>query len=523
MFGLDIGLIVTCIVGGLVMFGLISWIYVSFYQKCGPNEAMIISGSGVSEGDRNFRIIVGGGAVVNPFLQQRAFLSLETMTIDVVSAVPMITKSGVPIFVEGVAQIKVQNDQDAIATAAQQFLNKDADQIAGIAHQTLIGHLRAILGTLEVEELIQNNETFAKKVQEVSGNDLANMGMEIVSFTIKEIKDNVGYIEALGRTQIEVAKRSAAAGAAEQQKLAAIAQANAHREAEIEKSRAQRDTAIFQAQAAQEQATAKLKSDTLVAEASKNFQMSQAAYQAEVASKKASSDMAYDIAKAQTQQQLVQEQQQIKIVEASKEVELQSVAVQRREVELEAEITKPAEAEQTRVRLLAQAEQDKRKLMAEADLMTAKLQAQGQAEATRLRAIADAEAQKALGLAAAEAQRAKGLAEASVIAAKGEAEAEAMAKKAEAFKQYNEAAMASMIVEKLPEMISAAATPLQKIGSMTVLATGDSAGVSKITGDVLNVAAQGMTMVKGLTGVDLAAYMRSDKKKLEETLNKSTT
>lgn len=500
---------------GVVVFFILAITLASLFRKCPPNQAMLISGFGASQGDRPFKIIVGNGCVVWPTLQTTSSLSLETMTIDVVSQSPMITKSGIPMVVEGVAQIKVQDNFDAIACAAQQFLDKSQEEIASIAHQTLIGHLRAILGTMEVEELVQNNERFLSRVQEVSAADLQNMGMEIVSFTIKELKDTVGYLQAMGANQTETMKRTAAIAIAENQKQTQIAQAQALRESAIEQSKAQRDSAIFQAQAAQEQATAKLKSDTLVAESTKNFQVSQAAYQSEVQAKKAASDMAYDIAKAQTQQRLVQEQQQIKIVEAAKEVELQQVAVQRRQVELEGEITKPAEAEQTRVRLMAQAEQDKRKLMAEADALSAKLQAQGQADSTRLRAIADAEAQKALGLAHAEATRAVGLAEASVIAAKGEAEAEAMAKKAEAYKQYNEAAMASMVIERLPEMISAAAAPLAKVGNMTILATGDTSGASKLTSDVLNIAAQGLTMVKGLTGVDVAAYMR-DKKKVEE-------
>ncbi len=506
MFGIDIVGIAT--IGILIAFVL--FLMVSCFQKCGPNEAMIVSGFGATREGRPFKIFVGDGTVILPLIQQRATLSLETMTIDVVSQAPMITKSGVPIFVEGVAQIKVQNNLEAIATAAQQFLNKSQDEIAAIAHQTLIGHLRAILGTMQVEELIQNFERFSSLVQEVSGADLAHMGMEIVSFTIKEIKDNVGYLEALGRNQTEIVKRNAAIAIAENQKQTQIAQAQAQREAAIEQAKAQRDAAIFQAQASQEQATAKLQADTLVAEATKNFQVSQAAYQAEVSAKKAASDMSYDIAKAQTQQKLVQETQQIKIVEAAKEVELQQVAVQRRQVELEAEVTKPAEAEQSRVRLMAQAEQDKRKLLAEADAMTAKLQAQGQADATRLKAIADAEAAKAIGLAQAEAERARGLAEASIIAAKGEAEAEAMAKKAEAFKQYNEAAMASMVIERLPDLVAAAATPLSKIGQMTVLATGDTSGASKITGDVMTMAAQGLTMVKGLTGIDVSSLLRRD-------------
>lgn len=444
--------------------------------------------------------------MVLPMVQQRNSLSLEVMTIEVHAQAPMITRNGVPLFVEGVAQVKVKGDDVSIATAAEQFLGKSDEEISTIAHESLVGHLRAILGTMTVEELIQSFDSFAQRVQEVSLADLAKMGLTVVSFTIKEIKDSVGYLEALGRQQTAEAKRNADIGVAHATKETAIAQAQA-----------QRDSQIAQAQAAEEGAKAKLAADTRVAEASKNFQVSQASYQADVANKKAASDMMYDIVKAQTQQKLVEETQKIKIVEAQKEVELQQVEVQKRQVQLETEVTKPAEAEQSRIRLMAQAEQDKRKLMAEADALTAKLQAQGSADATRLKAIAEAEATKAIGLAQAEAARAHGLAEATIVAAKGQAEAEAMAKKAEAFKQYNDAAMASMIVDKLPDLVSAAAQPLSKISTMTVLATGgDSAGASKITGDVLSVAAQSMAMVKGLTGIDIAEALKKDRKQLSD-------
>lgn len=509
MFGMEIG-IVGALVIGFFSIVVIAYMIANFYQKCGPNQAMIISGMWAGEDDRKFKIVVGGGATVMPVIQQRAFLSLEVMTIEVHSTAPIITKNGVPVFVEGVAQVKVKGDPVSIATAAEQFLDKDEEEIANIAHETLVGHLRAILGTMEVEELIQSFDSFAMKVQEVSLADLAKMGLTVVSFTIKEIKDNVGYLEALGRKRTAEAKREADIGVAHAAKETTIAQAAA-----------QRDSTIAQAQAAEEGAKAKLIADTKVAEASKNFQVSQALYQEEVAKKKASSDLAYDIVKAQTQQKLIEETQKIKIVEAQKEVELQQVEVQKRQVALEAEITKPAEAEQMRIRLMAQAEQEKRRLLAEADAIGAKLAAQGQAEATRLRALAEAEATKALGLAQAEAQRSQGLAEATVIAAKGAAEAEAMAKKADAFKMYNDAAMASMIVDKLPELVQAAAQPLSKIGQMTVLSTsGDSVGASKITGDVLNVAAQSLTMIKGLTGIDLSDALRrnpaNDRKAIED-------
>jgi len=503
MFGLEFGSLLAVGVGVMLAFIMV-YLMVNLYQKCSPNEAMIISGMYAGRDGRSYKIIVGGGAVMLPMVQQKSTLSLEVMTIDVHSQAPMITKNGVPIFVEGVAQVKVKGDEISIATAAEQFLGKTEEEIKNIAHESLVGHLRAILGTMAVEELVQNNDSFAQRVQEVSLGDLAKMGLTVVSFTIKEIKDTVGYLESLGRQQTAEAKRNADIGVA-----------HAAKETQIQQAQAQRDSQIAQAQAAEEGAKAKLLADTRVAEASKNFQVNQAQFQTEVANKKAASDMAYDIVKAQTQQKLVEETQKIRIVEAQKEVELQQVEVQKRQVSLESEVTKPAEAEQMRIRLMAQAEQEKRRLLAEGDAQAMKLQAQGQADATRLKAMADSEATKALGLAHAEATRAQGLAEATVTAAKGQAEAEAMAKKAEAYKLYNDAAMTSMIIEKLPEMIAAAAAPLAKIGNMTVLSTGNDGGASKITNDVLNVATQSMMMIKGLTGIDIADALKRDRKVID--------
>ena len=483
------------IVGLVVVFMIVVTIMANLYQKCGPNEAMVISGRGKP------KIIVGGGTILIPMLEQKDMLSLEVMPIEVQSNAPMITGNGVPIYVKGVAQIKVDGDPVSIKTAAEQFLGKDGAEIRMVAHETLMGHLRAIMGTMTVEELIGNFDSFANRVAEVSIKDLAKMGLTVVSFTIKEISDDVGYLDALGKKQTAEAKRAAAIGEAE-----------ATRDTQIAQAAATRDAQIAQAEAAEEGAKAKLAADTRVAEASKNFQVKQAQYQIEVAEQKAQSDMMYDIRKAKSQQLLTAEQQQIKIVEAQKEVELQQVEVAKREVALEAEITKPAEAEQSRVRILAQAEQEKRRILAEGDAQAAEANARGQANSTRLRAEAEAEATRQMGLASAEAERAKGLAEATIVAAKGQAEAEAMSKKAEAYKQYNDAAMASMVIEKLPELVSAAAQPLSKIGNVTLLSTGgETSGMGKLTSDVINVAAQGMTMVKGLTGIDLIETMNRNK------------
>ncbi|MBX9692907.1 MAG: flotillin family protein [Cyanobacteria bacterium] len=471
----------------VVGFFLLSTI-MRLYQKVGPNEAMLISGAVRGTDGHRFKVVQGGGTVVLPLVQKVDILSLEVMTIDVRTNAPIITKSGVPIFVEGVAQVKVEGEANAIATAAEQFLGKDTQQIASIAHETLVGHLRAILGTMEVEELIQSFESFAQRVQEVSINDLAKMGLTVVAFTINEIRDEVGYIENLGRHRTAEGKRNADIGVAEKTKETVIAQAQA-----------QSESSIVQSQKSQEASKAKIHAETEIAEAAKEHEVKKALYQAEVAKSKAVSDLAYDIVKAQSEQKLIEEQKKIRIIEAQKQVELQQVEVMQKQVQLQAEVTKPAEAEMGRVRIYAQAEKEKVRLIAEADSEAAKLRAAGEAEALKMLAQAEAEA-----------IRLKGLAEATVIGAKGQAEAEAMHRKAEALRQYNDAALSSMIIDKLPDIVSAAASPLSKIGSMTVLATGgDSGGASRITNDVLNVTAQSLTLVKGLTGIDLTSKLKS--------------
>ncbi|MDZ4838066.1 MAG: SPFH domain-containing protein [Candidatus Melainabacteria bacterium] len=489
---MDPTLLVVAGVAIVLLFVLGSFM-AALYQKVGPNTALIISGGGGKP-----KIIVGGGSVVLPLLHRMDTLSLEVMLIEVRSNAAMLTMNGVPLFVEGVAQVKVRGDEESIQTAAEQFLGKDTDEIQLVAHETLMGHLRAIIGTMTVEELIGNFDSFASRVAEVSITDLAKMGLTVVSFTIKEVRDSVGYLEALGKTTTAEAKRTAAIGEAEASKVTQIAQAQASR-----------DSAIAQAQATEEGAKAKLAADMRVAESSKNFQVGQAKYQSEVAEQKAAADTMYDVHKAKAEQKLVSERQQIKIIEAQKEVELQQVEVLKRQVTLEADIQKPAEAEQARVRTLALAEQEKRRILAEADAHAYRLKAAAEADATKMKSQAEADATRIMGLANAESARAQGLAEATVIAARGQAEAEAMTKKAEAYRLYNDAAMASMIIEKLPELVQAAAQPLSKIGTVTLLSTsGDTTGMGKLTSDVINVASQGMTMVKGLTGIDLIETMQ---------------
>jgi len=459
----------------LVVF-LFAVIWASRYTKVGPNEVLVISGRKrrMTEPDGTvrevgFRIVKGGGVFVYPVFEKVDILKLELMTIDVQTP-EVYTSKGVPVKVDGVAQIKVKGDDISIATAAEQFLSKGTDDIKNIAMQTLEGHLRAILGTMTVEEIYQNRDAFASKVQEVAAGDMANMGLGIVSFTIRDIRDTQGYLDALGKPRIAQVKRDAV-----------IAQAEADRDAMIKSSQA--------TQAGQE---AKFLADTKIAEAQRDYQSNVAQYQAAVNQKKAESDLAYDLQKFKTGQLVKAEEVQVQIIEKQKQIELQQQEILRKQRQLEADVQKPADAERYKVETLANA----RKFQLETE-------AAGAASATKATGFASADVVKATGLAEAEANKARGLAEAAVIAAQGTAQAEAMQKKAESFKQYNEAAVIEMIVRVLPEIAGKISEPLSKTEKIVIINSGNGpgGGASKLTGDITQIISQLPPVLESLTGV----------------------
>lgn len=469
---MDANTIILLAVAGVIVGILLLAYMASRYRKVGPNQALIVYGkkhgfrdaiSG-ERGSRGFRVVKGGGTVVLPLIETYQVLSLEIMTLDITTPA-VYTVQGVPLLIEGVAQIKVKGDENSMITAAEQFLNKSAQQIAEVALHTLEGHLRAIIGTMNVEEIVTNWDSFAQRVQEVSAADLANMGLQVVSFVIKDIKDTQGYLEAWGRPRIAQVKRDATIAEAE----------------------AQRDSTVKSAQAIQVGQTAKFEADTKIAEADRDYKLKLAEYNASVQQQTASADLAYDLQKFKTQQAVRAEEVQVQVVEKQKMIEVQEQEILRREKELAATIQKPAEAERAKIQQLAEAEQYR--------LQTT---AAGQAEATR-----------AVGVAEADANKARGLAEAEVTQAKGMAEALAMAKKAEAWQQYNEAAILQIVVENLPQLARAVAEPLSKTEKIVVVGGGEggSAGASKVTQDVTNVIAQLPPVINALTGVDLAEVL----------------
>jgi len=468
---------IVVVVLGFVFLAVI-WMVLSRYTKVGPNQVLVVSGRthrfldpDGTERQRGFRLRKGGGTFVYPIVEKIDLLSLELLTIDVQTP-EVYTSKGVPVKVDGVAQIKIKGDDISIATAAEQFLGKSTDEIKSVAMQTLEGHLRAILGTMTVEEIYQNRDAFASKVQEVAAGDMANMGLGIVSFTIRDIRDTQGYLDALGKPRIAQVKRDAQ-----------IAQAEADRDAMIKSSQA--------TQAGQE---AKFVADTKIAEAQRDYQSNVAQYQAAVNQKKAEADLAYDLQKYKTGQLVKAEEVQVNIIEKQKQIELQEQEIKRKQRELEANVQKPADAERYRVETLANATK-----------FQLETEAAGAATAAKAKGFASAEVAKATGLADAEANKARGLAEAAIIEAQGRAQAEAMRQKAESFKQYNEAAVIEMIVRVLPDVAGRISEPLAKMEKMVVINSGGGlgGGASKVTGDVTQIISHLPPVIETLTGIKL--------------------
>ncbi|MCC6739381.1 MAG: flotillin family protein [Planctomycetia bacterium] len=468
-------------------------IFASRYVKVGPNEALVVSGRKrtmqTPQGARvvGFRIVKGGATFVWPVFEEAQRLSLEMMTIDVKTP-EVYTSTGVPVLVDGVAQIKVKSDENSISTAAEQFLSKSRAEMMEVALQTLEGHLRAIVGTLTVEDIYKNREKFAQEVQGVAATDLLSMGLEIISFTLRDIRDNQGYLEALGKPRIAQVRRDAI-----------VAQSQADSEATQKSALAQ-----------QAGAEVKLAADAKISEAQRDLQMKQADYAASVNQRKAESDLAYDLQKFKTAQLVKEQEVKVLVVEKERQIDLQEKEIARKEKELEATVRKPADAEQYRIRTVADGTQYKLMTEAKGQAEAQKSLGFGAADAERAKGLAAAEVEKAKGLAAAEVERAKGLAEAEVIRAKGEAEALAMQRKAAAWAQYNEAAVMQMLIEKLPEVVRAVAEPLSKTDKITIVSTGGDAGMgaSRVTQDVINVVAQLPPLVESLAGVDIKELVK---------------
>lgn len=457
----------------IVILGLAFW---ARYKTVGPDQAMIVTGSflgskniQIDESGRKLKIVRGGGAFIWPVFQKAEFLSLLSHKLDVYTP-EVYTEQGVPVMADGVAIIKIGGAIEDIATAAEQYMGKPIESLKGEAQEVLEGHLRAILGTMTVEEVYKNREKFAQQVQAVAAKDLMKMGLQIVSFTIKDLRDKHGYLEALGKPRIAAVKRDAD-----------IAEAEAIRDARIQK-----------AKASEEGQKAELLRDTNIAEAEKERDLKVASFKREQDTAKAEADQAYFIQEAKSKQVVVEEQMKVELVKKNREIDLQEKEILVREKLYDAEVKKKADAD--RYAVIQAAEAEKAKKMREADALQYRIEAEAKAVA---------EQKRMEGLAIADAERAKGSAEAEVVRLKGFAEAEAKEKLAEAFQKFGEAAVLDIIVKMLPELAGKIAEPLASIDKLTVVDTGNGEGATRVSNYVTQLMATAPEMLKDVSGIDL--------------------
>jgi flotillin len=426
------------------------------YRKAGPHEAIIVYGM------RGTRIVKGGGTVIVPMVETSRLLSLQLMSFDVAPEQDLYTRQGVAVTVEAVAQIKVRSDPESIKTAAEQFLTKTDSEREGLIRLVMEGHLRGIIGQLSVEQIVKEPEMVGDRMRATCAEDLSKMGLEVVSFTIKEVRDKNEYITNMGRPDIARIKRDAEVAAAE-----------ADRDIAIKRASAARESAVAKAEADQQRVLAEALSQAAQAEAQRDLEIKRAQYVETVKRQQAQADKAYDIQANIMQQQVVAEAVRVRQAEKEAEVKVQEAEILRHEKELIATVLKRAEVERKRVEMTADAERHR-----------VTVEAEGRAAATRLQGEADAE----------------------IIAKKGEAEAKAMNVKAEAYQEWNQAAVVDKLITGLPEIAKAMASPLQNIDKITIVSTGDgnSAGMHKITGDMAQMAAQVPALFETLSGMKMS-------------------
>ena len=417
----------------------------SRYKMAKPNEALIIAGSRRATG--GIRVVVGGGAIVYPLVNVAKRISLEIQSIPV-GLSGAVTTQGVPVAVEGIVNVKIADDEDAIRQAAQRFLDSQA-RVPDIVRNVMEGSLRTIIGQLTVEELIRDRELFASRVQDVANADLQGTGLAIDVFTIQSISDSEQYIENLGRRAAALVKRDAE-----------IAEADAQREAR-EKQEVARQSVL---------------------EAEKATSLKEQSVLQVVASAEARAEQAKPLADAEARREVV-----------LTETEVAELVAKRRDKELDAEIRRTSDAERYAAEQTAEAERYRVKAQAEARRDARLLEAE--AERANLEAVAAGKAYEAREL---------GRAQADATLSVGEAEAEAMAKKAQAYKEYEEAATLELLVSRLPEVARAIADPISNVDNITII---DTEGANKLTRVTANTVSQLDSVLESFTGSSLSGLV----------------
>ena len=446
------------------------------YVKAPPDMAFIISGI-----KKKSKIVIGKAAIRIPFFERLDKLNLRLIPIDVKTSNAVPTADYININVDATVNVKISNESEKLRLAAENFLNKNTEYIAGVAREVLEGNVREIVGKMKLEEMVSDRQKFATLVKENAEPDLAAMGLDIISFNVQNFVDGNEVIENLGIDNIVKIKKAAA----------------------IARAESERDIKVAQAAADKESNDAAVAAQTEIAKKQNELAIKRSELQQEADTKKAMADAAYEIQKEEQRKTIEVTTANADIAKQEREIELKQKEVAVKEQALEAEVKKQAEADKYAAQQKADAALYQRQKEAEAK----QFGAQRQAEARKAQAEADrfAKEQEAEGI------RAVGEAEAAAIQAKGVAEAEAMEKKAEAYAKYNKAAVAEMMIKVLPDVAAKIAEPLSQIDKITIIGgDGGSNGVDQVAGNVPAVMAKLFESMKEATGIDLADIVKAD-------------
>lgn len=431
------------------------------WKRVPADKAMVITGL-------KKRVLVGRGGVQVPFLETSCSISLESvsMTTDITEAP---SKQGIFVDIAGTAVVKVDNKPDMILLAVEQFCNGNTERttqnIRNVVEQILEGKLRGIVSTLTVEQINEDRVAFENSIEDSITSELKAMGLRLMSYTVLKIATQGGYLENRAIPQIAQSKADADIASAERK----------------------RDTEVKTAEAIREGEKAKLSAQAEIAQSQRDKTIRTEQYRAEQDKAKADADVAYKLQEIENNKTVAARQAEL----AQKE----AIVV---EEQLVASVKKPADAEKY-----------KTEVEAEANRVKAIKEAEARAEAMKLEALAKAEARRVEAQAEADAIRARGEAEAEATKAKGIADAEAKDRLAEAMKKYGEAAVVEMVIQQLPEIMGAVSKPMEQIDHITVIDNGGSEGASKVAKTVSDVASNGFTVLKDLTGVDIAQMMKN--------------
>ncbi|MEE8604516.1 MAG: SPFH domain-containing protein [Candidatus Aminicenantaceae bacterium] len=449
------------LIGAIILvLALIVLLFAKQYKKVGPNEVLVISGGRkrtmiAPDGTKTklgYRYRLGGGTFVLPFMETIDILPMEAITMNIKTP-EVLTNSGVPIMAEAIAQIKIDSSDHSIRLAAEQFLGLGKEGIRSVAETVLEGKMREVMGTMTVEQIYKAQHEFSTTVTQAAQGDFSRMGLNMMSFALKDISDTQGYLDALGKPQIMAAKRDAVIAEAETEKEATIKSSEAHKEGEI----------------------ARLAAEALIAKAQWENEAQKAESQVDVNQKKAKADFAYEIERSRLSQDIKKEEAKVKFIEKQEAIKIEELETARKEKELNSNVIKPADARKYQMKAEAEAEE-----------FRIQSEARGKADAMKLEGIAQAEKTKHLGL----------------------AEAESMMKKAQAWDKYNQAAILEMYLKMLPDLAKAVSEPLSKVDKIVVIGGDKSLGTTKITSQVGEILAQMPDVVKSLTGVDLKKYLK---------------